>query len=214
LARGTLGQADAAVAAFRKARDLDPDDRRAAALHLIRLGALPPAAMPIDYMHALLDGYAPAFDKALTEGLSYRGPELLLGAVRAARPRTTFAAVLDLGCGTGLAGAAFRPFAGRLTGVDLSPVMLAQALGKALYDRLVEGEAFTFLHAEAPTGARYDLVAADVFVYFHHLAQFQPIADVLAPGGLFAQSAAHVRAALDAAKLKILSLAPASARVQ
>ena len=60
-----------------------------------------------------------------------------------------FGSVLDLGCGTGLAGAAFRPFCDWLVGVDLSPAMLAQARDKGLYDRLVEGEVMRFLAGEA-----------------------------------------------------------------
>ena len=35
--------------------------------------------------------------------------------------------ILDLGCGTGLAGAAFKPLAARLDGVDLSPAMIEKA---------------------------------------------------------------------------------------
>jgi predicted TPR repeat methyltransferase len=35
--------------------------------------------------------------------------------------------MLDLGCGTGLAGAAFRPQVDWLVGVDLSPGMIAEA---------------------------------------------------------------------------------------
>jgi hypothetical protein len=46
-----------------------------------------------------------------------------------------FGAMLDLGCGTGLGGAAFRAFVDRLVGVDLSPAMVAQASAKGLYDR-------------------------------------------------------------------------------
>ena len=34
---------------------------------------------------------------------------------------TRFGTMLDLGCGTGLAGAAFRPHVDWLAGVDLSP---------------------------------------------------------------------------------------------
>ena len=40
--------------------------------------------------------------------------------------------MLDLGCGTGLAGAAFRPFVDWLVGVNLSPAMVAQAAAKGL----------------------------------------------------------------------------------
>ena len=40
--------------------------------------------------------------------------------------------IADLGCGTGLAGAAFRPLVRRLAGVDLSPAMVAQARAKSM----------------------------------------------------------------------------------
>ena len=149
--REKLGDRDGAIAAFREAAQADRQDRHGATLHLIRLGARPPAAMPEGYVRALFDGYAPAFDRALTEGLGYRAPELLLRAVQAAHPGTPmkFGSVLDLGCGTGLAGAAFRPFCDWLVGVDLSPAMLAQARTKGLYDRLIEGEVLGFLADEA-----------------------------------------------------------------
>jgi predicted TPR repeat methyltransferase len=88
--------------------------------------------MPESYVRTLFDGYAGGFDRALTEGLSYRAPELLLRAVEASGVRMKFGSVLDLGCGTGLAGAAFRPYCDWLVGVDLSPAMLAQARAKGL----------------------------------------------------------------------------------
>ena len=83
------------------------------------------------YVRRLFDQYAARYDTALTEQLAYRGPELLrsaVGAVTTAAGQTMrFASVLDLGCGTGLCGAAFRPHTDWLAGVDLSPAMIAQA---------------------------------------------------------------------------------------
>ena len=81
--REKLGDRDGAVAAFEKARAADPQDRHGARLHLMRLGAAPAGAMPEAYVRALFDGYAAKFDAALTEGLHYRAPELLLRAVEA-----------------------------------------------------------------------------------------------------------------------------------
>jgi predicted TPR repeat methyltransferase len=236
--REKLGQRDGAIAAFREAAQADPHDRHGAALHLIRLGAEPPAAMPEFYVRALFDGYAPAFDRALTEGLGYRAPELLLRAVQAAHPggRMKFGSVLDLGCGTGLAGAPFRPFCDWLVGVDLSPAMLAQARTKGLYDRLTEGEVLGFLGQEAAAKTRYHLiVAADVFMYLDDLTpMLKAAAPVLAPSAMFAFSlethdgdgvtlrdtlryahgAAHVRAALAAAGLALVSLDSAATRTE
>jgi predicted TPR repeat methyltransferase len=147
------------------------------------------------YVRRLFDQYAPRYDAALTEHLHYRGPVLLLDAVNAAlvalaRP-LHFAALLDLGCGTGLAGAVFRPFVARLVGVDLSPAMIARAQGKRDYDRLVIGNCMDFLSDEIAKDRKYDLVlAADVFVYINDLAPvLAAIARVLAPHGIVAFTA-------------------------
>jgi len=234
--REKLSDRGGAVVAFEKARVADPQDRHGAALHLIRLGAAPTRAMPEGYVRALFNGYAPAFDQALTQGLGYRAPELLLRAVQVACPgeRMKFGSVLDLGCGTGLAGAAYRPFCDWLVGVDLSSAMLAQARTKGLYDRLVEGEVLGFLSEEAGAKAHYHLVlAADVFMYLDDLG---PVLKAITPvlsgvvafsvetyegDGIilrdtlrYAHSAAHVRAALAAAELDLVSLDSAATRTE
>src|SRR5580704_10838662 len=140
--RDQLGERSRAVAAFERARDADPDDYHGARLQLARVGAGDAApAMTQTYVRRLFDQYAGRYDVSLTERLNYRGPALLLEAVqsvtKAAGRTMHFASALDLGCGTGLGGAAFRPFVERLTGVDLSPAMIERAKGKDLYDRLV-----------------------------------------------------------------------------
>jgi predicted TPR repeat methyltransferase len=232
-ARERLGDRTGAIAAFEQARAADPADAHGAALRLARLGAKA-VAMPEIYVRTLFDGYASGFDAALTHGLSYRAPELLLRAAQAATPAMTFGAALDLGCGTGLGGAAFRPFCATLTGVDLSPAMLAQARAKNIYDRLAEAEAVAFLKSE--TQATYDLVlAADVFMYLDDLAPvLKAVAAATAPGGTvafsveahdgdgvmlrdtlrYAHGAAHVHDALAAAGLTPVSLDSASTRTE
>jgi predicted TPR repeat methyltransferase len=191
--RDQLGERDAAVAAFEIVREADPDDYHGARLQLARLGAGAAApAMTQAYVRRLFDQYAARYENALTEHLAYRAPALLHEAVEsvllgAGRP-LRFGTVLDLGCGTGLAGAAFRPRADWLVGVDLSPAMIARAAAKKIYDRLVTADIGRMLAAETANTAQYDFVlAADVFVYVNDL---QPIVAgvtrVMAPNGLFA----------------------------
>jgi predicted TPR repeat methyltransferase len=239
--RDRLGDRDGAVAAFGHARDADPEDYHGARLQLARLGAGEPTpAMSESYVRRLFDQYAGRFDTALTERLSYRGPAVLRDAVeaviRAAGRPMHFTALLDLGCGTGLGGAAFRDCTDRLVGVDLSPAMVAQAEAKGFYDRLAAADIAAFLADEAADGARYDLVlAADVFVYVNDLAPIMAaIARVLTLGGIvaftvethggdgakllptlrYAHGAGYIRDVLAAAGLEPLHLAAATVRTE
>ncbi|HEX4409449.1 MAG TPA: methyltransferase [Xanthobacteraceae bacterium] len=191
--RDRLGDRAGAVAAFAQARDADPQDYHGARLQLARLGSGEAApAMTETYVRRLFDQYAGRYDAALTDHLNYRGPAILRAhiaeAMRAAGRPEHFASMLDLGCGTGLAGSAFRPLVDRLTGVDLSPAMIEQAKTKGIYDRLECASLTDFLAAEIGADARYDLaIAADVFVYVNDIAPvIAGIARILAPGGVLA----------------------------
>lgn len=237
--RERLGDRDGAIAAFEEVREADPEDYHGARLQLARLGASDTTpAMTQTYVRRLFDQYAGRYDAALTEHLAYRGPSLLRDAVKSVvtvegRPMR-FGAMLDLGCGTGLAGAAFRPFVDRLDGVDLSPAMIAQAKAKGIYDRLVTSDVADALSNEATDGAKHHLViAADVFVYVNDLAPIAGgVARVLEPDGLFAftvethagdgakllptlryaHSETYIRRVLDGAGLAVASLTKASVR--
>jgi predicted TPR repeat methyltransferase len=191
--RDQLGDRKKAIAAFEQARDADPDDYHGARLQLARLGAGDATpAMTQAYVRRLFDQYAARYDASLTEHLHYRGPALLRAAVesvmQAAKRPMRFGAMLDLGCGTGLGGTAFRSHADLLVGVDLSPAMIAQADTKGLYDRLICADIADFLVAEAAARRQYDLVlAADVFVYVSDLKPIlAAIAAILEPAGLLA----------------------------
>ncbi|MBA3313700.1 MAG: methyltransferase domain-containing protein [Planctomycetota bacterium] len=132
-------------------------------------GQAPPAASPPVFVAGLFDRFAGSFDATLRERLQYRAPEVLFEAVTSEAGRELRDLdVLDLGCGTGLAGELFRPVARRLDGIDLSAGMIEQATTKNIYDRLVTGELVAFL---ATLDQAYDLIlAADVFVYLGDLA--------------------------------------------
>jgi predicted TPR repeat methyltransferase len=190
--RDRLGDRTGAIAAFERARDADPDDYHGARLQLARLGSGETTpAMSETYVRRLFDQYAARYDTALTERLAYRGPALLRDAVeqtmRTLNRPSHFQSMLDLGCGTGLAGMVFRPIVDRLVGVDLSPAMIAQAESKDLYDRLVTADLSDFLVAEAGRTTHDLVIAADVLVYVNDL---RPIAAAAAralpPNGVFA----------------------------
>src|SRR5262249_9075640 len=73
--RVKLGERDAAVAAFGKARAADSQDRHGAGVWLMRLGAEELSAMPRFYVRTLFDQYAPRFEAALLGDLDYRAPQ-------------------------------------------------------------------------------------------------------------------------------------------
>ncbi len=191
IAEDKLQHRDEAIRALEQAADLDFRDVLGAGLQLARLGARPaPRAAAEAYVQSLFDQYAPHFEQHLVGVLSYRAPALLLKAVSAIRT-DPFAAVLDLGCGTGLCGAAFKPLAKSLCGVDLSPGMIEEARAKAVYDRLEAANIEAFLHAEPDASADL-LLAADVFVYIGDLTPiFRAAGRVLMPNGLFAFTLQH-----------------------
>ncbi|MBE7248543.1 MAG: methyltransferase domain-containing protein [Actinomycetospora chiangmaiensis] len=178
----------AAACAYARALAIDPGDTLGVRAHLTRLD--PAGGLPIlspAHIRALFDGYAPRFERHLVDGLAYVGPQCVRDALPADPER--FATVLDLGCGTGLMGAAIRDRAGHLAGVDVSPGMLARARaktwqGRPLYDRLAEGELIAFLAGE-PEGSVDLCLAADVLIYVADLGAFLAgIGRILRPGGL------------------------------
>ena len=100
--------------------------------------------------------------------LEYRAPELVMAAAAKALgdPKGELE-VLDAGCGTGWCGPLLRPYARRLTGVDLSPAMIEKARARQVYDDLIVAELTAYLAAAAGS---YDLIAsADTLVYFGDL---------------------------------------------
>ncbi len=94
--------------------------------------------------------------------------------------------MLDLGCGTGLVGAALASPVRRLVGVDVSLKMLDQAKSKALYHQLEHGELLAMTQRQ-PADSFDVVVAADVFIYVGKLDEVvAAVWRLLRPGGLFA----------------------------
>jgi predicted TPR repeat methyltransferase len=136
------------------------------------------------YVRHLFDQFSADYDARMIQQLSYAGPQILLDLAAMVMPGRDKLTILDLGCGTGLAGAVFQPLAARLDGVDLSPAMIAKAQARGIYDDLVVADLETALGTVGPS---YDLIlAADTLVYLGDLAAvFRGAAARLAPDGYF-----------------------------
>lgn len=182
--RRVQGRLAEAADSFIKAMDLDESRDRLRHLVAAYKGHKTDAA-PRDYVENLFDEMAETFDDYLVNVLHYRTPSTLKAVLdEIVGPETRFQRLLDLGCGTGLAGAALAGRAGAMWGVDLSRKMLELAKARGIYDKLEAAGMEEFLESAKET---FDLViAADVFVYTGNLARvFELVRGRSEPGALF-----------------------------
>lgn len=183
------GKLDEALKCFRRILRLEPDNE--SVLHIVSIiNGQNPERSPNQFIVALFDQYADNFEAHLVQNLDYKIPEKLAALVVQLKENCLEKwDVLDLGCGTGLVGAAFAPHALRIVGVDLSSRMLARARATGLYERLEQEDIVPMMLREQ--AAAYDVViAADVFIYIGRIDEIAREAKrMLRPGGLFAFSA-------------------------
>ncbi len=217
------GREKEAVAAFERYLDLDPQDHMGASVKLTILGAAPvPDSLPEPYVRSLFDDYAARFDQALIETLDYKTPWQIRDLLLKTEPERRYPALLDLGCGTGLAAEAIKGSFDVAVGVDLSQGMIFEAEQKAIYAELHVDSLEHFLSENTRT---YDLViSADVLVYIGALEEvIAGMARAALPGGLvafsvqrleegdfilgadhrFSHSLAYIRSCLDKAGLEL-----------
>jgi len=179
------GKLDEAAKRYRQTINLDPKNKSAEHL-LASITAGTTQRAPSQYIEKLFDDYANKFDAHLVHDLKYKTPAELISLLRQA---VEFPVgkwdVLDLGCGTGLAGLEISPYARQLVGVDLSSKMLERAHSRNIYQRLEHSDLLLMMQGEESSS--YDVVvAADVFVYLGVLDDIvSEVKRLLRPDGFF-----------------------------
>jgi predicted TPR repeat methyltransferase len=180
----SLGDWERAAGACREWLAREPDNPVARHMMAAFSGEDTPARADDEYVVKVFDDFAETFDQQLAS-LNNSGPQRIAEALAEEGLTPTGALdVLDAGCGTGLCGPVLRPYAGRLTGVDLSGQMLRKAGQRNVYDELAAAELTAFIAAHPET---YDLiVSADTLVYFGELTPvLRAVSSSLRPGGRF-----------------------------
>lgn len=135
------------------------------------------------YVRHLFNYFSSSYESHMLTQLHYQAPVVIRGLFDMLMPGVSGLAILDLGCGTGLAGQAFQTVAARLTGVDLSPRMLDFARRRGVYQDLLLAD----MERPVVSPASFDLVlAADSLVYLGELDRvLTAVAHALRPGGHF-----------------------------
>ncbi|MGV8831856.1 MAG: methyltransferase domain-containing protein [Devosia sp.] len=176
------GQRTQAIESFAQALALVPYDLYAA--HMLAALSGENTKGAAGYVPDLFDTYADNFDAHLTGPLQYRIPQAIHDMLA---DRAPLGSVLDIGCGTGLVGAALNEMVAAIDGIDIAPKMTRKAHERGIYRHLRTGDALEVLALDPELSGPYDLVtAADVFVYIGPLeAVFATVASLLAPGSLF-----------------------------
>ena len=141
-------------------------------------------------MEKLFDGYASKFDHSLVDKLEYKAPKKISEMMVQKSTDSSLGSVLDLGCGTGLAGAEIKEHCTYLEGIDLSTSMLEKARNKNIYDKLMHRDILDYLSTE---DLNFDyFISSDVFIYVGDLSDvFRLIKSRNRSGGKLVFSTEH-----------------------
>ena len=169
-------------------------NRRQSTLHLLNgLKGVTTKKAPKEYVQNLFNSYVMKFDHHLTVVLDYKVPEILRKLLQTKLGSNfIFDKVIDLGCGTGLSGQAFRPICRQLVGIDLSPKMIKKAQEKGVYDKIENVDINEYLENRTE---KYNMfIATDLLIYVGELEKlFSNISKVAESKAIFLFSTESVQ---------------------
>ena len=180
----SIGQTQMAIANYQKALDFEPE--YAIPKHMINsLTGHTSKEPPKQYVKNLFDDYAYRFNDALVNNLQYNLPFIIKELIlQSNSEKSKYKNVIDLGCGTGLAGKDLRYISSNLTGVDISENMISEAKKLDIYDTLIVGDIVEKLNASQD---KFDLLLAlDVLIYIGDVQSiFKAVHKSCEPDSLF-----------------------------
>ena len=182
-----VGRRAEARDAYQRYLKLAPNDAEIRHLLVSLRDEAPPPRVPNECIEQLYHRFASFHEANMCNELGYIGPEHLAATIEEVIGDRRELSVLDLGCGTGLAGSRLKCRSAHLVGIDLSAEMIQQARERDIYDRLEVPEVTDWLNR---TQESFDLiVACDTFIYFGDLRQvIAPALQLLKPKGVIAFS--------------------------
>lgn len=179
-----LGRREQARVAYERYLSLRPYDAEVRHLLIALRDEPPPPRADNDCIQQLYERFSSFYESNMLEDLDYQAPRRLAALVCELVDGRAGLRVLELGCGSGLAGLEIRDRCAHLTGVDLSAHMLDLARERGIYDALEQAEIGAWLRACAQ---RFELIlACDSLIYFGDLGEVMAgAASCLEPEGLF-----------------------------
>ena len=176
---------------FRQTLELNPDMLEAQYM-LANMGkGNSPIRAPYSIILEHFESLAPVYEEQYIKAMDYKGVNELYDILHPMLNAKTGYALLDLGCGTGLCGKAFREHVNYMRGVDFSPAMMQHAYEKysgvtKIYDNLIQADIYDYLPKEERN--RYDIITlSGVCNYMGDLTLlFREAATILKPSGWLA----------------------------
>ena len=116
------------------------------------------------YSEKLFDNFADNYELVI-EKIAYGLPRRL-----AELARNVEGTIVDLGCGSGLAGQAVKNSKNQIIGIDISQNMLNKAAEKGIYSQLIKSDILDYCQTQLPSVQTSLVMAADVFGYIGNLS--------------------------------------------